>query len=93
MAVTFEGDLIRPLGMLTLYFAYAEYEVDLFLEFLSPIEPFDKKKRQWSMGRKLTLVERLVRQHHGDGSIGREELLHARFTAPELCSRLHRVAG
>jgi hypothetical protein len=74
MVDNFEGDLIRPLGILTLYFAYAEYEVDLFLEFLSPIEPFDKKRRQWSVGRKLTLVQRLVRQLHGDGSLGREEL-------------------
>jgi len=51
MADIFAGDLIRPLGILTLYFAYAEYEVDLFLEFLSPIEPFDEKWRQWSVGR------------------------------------------
>jgi len=30
-----DGDLIRPLGLVALYFAYAEYEVDLLLAALS----------------------------------------------------------
>ena len=33
--VTYEGDLIRPLGLVTLNFGYAEYEIDAFLERLS----------------------------------------------------------
>jgi hypothetical protein len=70
----FEGDLIRPLGLVTLYFAYAEYELDLFLGQLSPIEPFDETKRQWQVGRKLALAEDLVRQLHDGGSTGLEEV-------------------
>jgi hypothetical protein len=32
---SYEGDLIRPLGLVTLYFGYAEYEIDSFLQRLS----------------------------------------------------------
>ena len=34
MNVSFEGDLIRPLGLVTLYFGYAEFEVDALLNAL-----------------------------------------------------------
>lgn len=34
MNVSFEGDLIRPLGLVTLYFGYAEFEVDALLDAL-----------------------------------------------------------
>lgn len=33
--MTYEGDLIRPLGLVTLNFGYAEYEIDSFLQRLS----------------------------------------------------------
>jgi len=39
---TFEEDIIRPLGLLTFYFAYAEGELDELLEVLSVREPFDE---------------------------------------------------
>jgi hypothetical protein len=32
--VSFEGDLIRPLGLVTLYFGYAEFEIDALLNAL-----------------------------------------------------------
>lgn len=35
MSSSYEGDLIRPLGLLTLNFGYAEYEIDSFLQRLS----------------------------------------------------------
>ena len=35
MSSSYEGDLIRPLGLVTLYFGYAEYEIDSFLQRLS----------------------------------------------------------
>ena len=74
MSNAFEGDLVRPLGFVTLYFAYAEYELDLLLAHLSPLEPFDEAKRQWQVGRKLTLGEDLLRRFHNGGSAGQEEL-------------------
>jgi hypothetical protein len=57
-----EGDLIRPLGLVTLYAAYAEGEVDELLEVLLGKEPFDEEKRQWPVGRKLVYAQRLVRR-------------------------------
>jgi hypothetical protein len=65
---TFEGDLIRPLGLVTLYFAYAEGELDALLETLSEREPFDDAKRQWPVGRKLGHARQLLR------SLGAPEL-------------------
>jgi hypothetical protein len=58
-----DGDLIRPLGLVTLYFAYAEAELEELLETLSCPEPLDDSMLQWPVGRKLahaqSLVERL----------------------------------
>jgi ribosomal protein S15P/S13E len=59
---TFEGDLIRPLGLVTLYFAYAEYELDRLLEDLSALEPFDDAMRLLSVGRKLSQAQMLLRR-------------------------------
>ena len=33
--MTYEGDLIRPLGLVTLYFGYAKCEIDAFLQRLN----------------------------------------------------------
>jgi len=62
MIVAFEGDLIRPLGLVTLYAAYAEGEIDELLSVLPASEPFDGGKRQWQVGRKITYAQRLVRR-------------------------------
>ena len=70
MSGAFEGDLIRPLGLLTLYFAYAEYELDQFLEHLSPLEPFDEAEHQWQVGRKLSQAQELVRRLHNGAPTG-----------------------
>ena len=58
----FEGDLIRPLGLVTLYAAYAESEVDELLSVLPGLGPFDDVKRQWPVGRKLAYAQKLVRK-------------------------------
>jgi hypothetical protein len=56
----FDGDLIRPLGLVTLYCAYAEGEIDELLSALSGLEPFDDARRQWTVGQKLTHAEKLI---------------------------------
>jgi len=62
----FEGDLIRPIGVVTLYCAYVEGEIDELLLALSSLEPFDGATRQWTVGQKLAratqLIERLQRK-------------------------------
>src|SRR5512139_2143745 len=62
MSAPFEGDLVRPLGLVTLYAAYAEGEIDELLSALPAPEPFDDAKRQWQIGRKLTYAQRLIRK-------------------------------
>jgi hypothetical protein len=62
----FDGDLIRPLGLVTLYCAYAEGEIDELLLALSSLDPLDNATRQWTVGQKLAratqLIERLQRK-------------------------------
>jgi hypothetical protein len=57
----FEGDLVRPLGFVTLHAAYAEGELDELLSVLAVKVPYDNTKRQWTVGRKLSYAQRLVR--------------------------------
>ena len=56
------GDLIRPLGLVTLNFAYAEAELELLADLLAD-EPLQESGAQWSVCRKLahaqSLIERL----------------------------------
>jgi hypothetical protein len=62
----YEGDLIRPLGLVTLYFAYAGAELDTLLETLPSSEPYNDVKRQWPVGRKLNYAQKLIRDLHAE---------------------------
>ena len=57
MSGTYE-DLIRPLGLVTLYAAYTEGELDELLDAAWQ-RTFDDKKRQWPVDRKLVTREDL----------------------------------
>ncbi len=59
--MTYEGDLIRPLGLMVLYAAYAEGELDDLIESISTKEPYSDERRAWNVGKKLTLARRLAR--------------------------------
>jgi hypothetical protein len=67
---SYEGDLIRPLGLVTLYAAYAEGEIDELLSALPSGTPFDAQKRQWPVGQKLSHALKLVRQLKSDRLAG-----------------------
>jgi hypothetical protein len=54
--VSFEGDLIRPLGLVTLYFGYAEFEVDALLDALFGVGLAVDSPRNASLGQKLAAV-------------------------------------
>jgi len=60
----FEGDLIRPLGLVALNCGYAERELDELLTALSYLGPFDPAMRQGTVGQKVALAERLIRDAH-----------------------------
>ena len=53
MNVSFEGDLIRPFGLVTLYFGYAEFEVDALLDALVGVGLTVAIPRISSLGQKL----------------------------------------
>jgi hypothetical protein len=51
-----EGDLIRPLGFVTLYFGYAEFEVDALFDALVGVGLAEAIPRNASLGQKLAAV-------------------------------------
>jgi hypothetical protein len=62
MNSVFEGDLIRPLGLVTLYFGYAEFEVDSLLSALSGGTNISTTPGNAPLGQKLaTLRNELTR--------------------------------
>jgi hypothetical protein len=76
MSGLYEGDLIRPLGLVTLYFAYAEAEIDMLIDALPSSEAYDDKKRQWSVGRKLAYAQKLTKQMHAESLNGLKAILN-----------------
>jgi hypothetical protein len=60
LSSSYEGDLIRPLGLVTLYAAYAEGEVELLLETLSVVQPLEKQTHRRPLGQKISLALDLV---------------------------------
>ena len=64
MNVSVEGDLIRPPGLVTPYFGYAEFEVDALLDALVGVGLAVDMPRNASLGHKLAIVpEVLSRQN------------------------------
>jgi hypothetical protein len=92
-------DAVHGLGLVTLYSAYAEEGLDNLLEFFSAskVEPFDDKKRQFPITRRLEhalkVIERLDRSEREVKDLSdalknghrlferREELIHGRIYA------------
>jgi CBS domain-containing protein len=58
--VFFEGDLIRPLGLVTLYFGYAEFEVDALNDALVGVGLAVDMPRNSSLGQKLAVVREVL---------------------------------
>jgi hypothetical protein len=56
MSSSYEGDLIRPLGVMTLYFGYAECEIDAFLQRLGDAGRLPGSWSQRPIGQKLSLM-------------------------------------
>ena len=52
----FEGDLIRPLGLVTLYSAYAEGALDDLLAALCGQRPLEEAMQGWWVGKKIAFA-------------------------------------
>lgn len=66
MTDVYEGDIIQPLGLITLYAGYAELEIDRLLESLSSLSQIDDQKRRWPVGQKIVHARKLVNGLHTD---------------------------
>jgi hypothetical protein len=71
----FEGDLVRPLGLVTLNFGYAEYELDSFLERLASAELLPSTWAQRPLGRKLALLTEAISTLDASVKARHDELL------------------
>jgi hypothetical protein len=60
MSGSYEGDIVRPLGLISLYAGYAELEIDSLLESLSILESLDAPSFQSPVGRKLTYAKEVI---------------------------------
>jgi len=60
MSGSFEGDLIRPLGLLTLYFGYAEFEVDALIDALEKWGLIGASPKSAPLGQRLTTARDLL---------------------------------
>ena len=60
MLRSLESDILGPLGLVTLYFAYVDAELDKLIEALSQRAPSEEIRRQWPVGRKLKYAEQLI---------------------------------
>ena len=80
----FEGDLIRPLGLVTLNFGYAEAEVDALLAALNGLDPIGNAPRNATLGQKLAAVRELL---NGLQIVEAGELISIIDTASRLVER------
>jgi hypothetical protein len=64
--VTYEGDLIRPLGLVTLHFGYAEYEIDVLLQRLSDAGRISHAWHSKPIGQKLAQLTKALSTSDAD---------------------------
>jgi len=90
-----DGDVIRGLGFVTLYSAYAEEQADCLLDWLSPIQDFDDTTKRLPISKKLKHALKIVETlgwkelrdlkdvlRHGPGLFERRnEVVHGRIYA------------
>jgi hypothetical protein len=83
-----DGDIIRGLGFVTLYSAYAEEQADNLLERLSQIEAFDDQKRGWPISKKLRHALKLIERLSSSELTNLKKVLQ---DGPELFDRRNQV--
>lgn len=84
MSGTYEGDIIRPLGLVTLYSGYAELEIDSLLESLSGLGQLDDQALRWPVGQKLAKAREII------DSLDSEKLIELRQKLDEAVALFDR---
>lgn len=67
-----DGDIVRGLGLVALYSAYLEEQIDNLLIMLSVIERFTEEDRRWSVSRKIKKAKAVAAKFEFEG---RDELI------------------
>jgi hypothetical protein len=62
MALVDDGDPVRGVGLVTIYSAYLEEQIDQLLTLLESVEPFPIQEQRWPISRKMVKAKRLVSQ-------------------------------
>lgn len=62
MTLADDGDPIRGVGLVTIYAAYLEEQIDQLLTQLEVLERFSNQEQRWPISRKLAKAKRLVAQ-------------------------------
>ncbi len=73
--MTYEGDLVRPLGLVTLNFGYAEYEIDSFLQRLSDAGRVPGTWHSKPIGQKLAHLSEALRDSNSEVQFALASLL------------------
>jgi len=63
---TYEGDIIRPLGLVTLYSGYVELEIDTLLDSLSRSDNLGDRALTWPVGQKIAIALEVVASLNSD---------------------------
>ena len=58
MALVDDGDPVRGVGLVTIYAAYLEEQIDQLLTLLEVLEPFPSQEQRWPITRKLAKAKR-----------------------------------
>jgi hypothetical protein len=67
MSGAYEGDIIRPLGLVTLYSGYAELEIDALLSSISRVGNLSEKAFNWPVGKKIAKAQDIVSGLNAEG--------------------------
>lgn len=60
MSGAYEGDIIRPLGLVTLYSGYAELEIGALLASLARVGVLRNKALNWPVGQKIAKAQDII---------------------------------
>ncbi|MBF4989642.1 hypothetical protein [Methylophilus sp. QUAN] len=87
----YEGDLIRPLGLVTLYFGYAEFEVNSLIKLLGQYGVSIKISETASLGLRVEALINALEPLKCDGVVEVLEILaEAKTLLEHLNSKIQR---
>ncbi|AKR42053.1 hypothetical protein [Methylophilus sp. TWE2] len=72
---SFDGDLVRPLGLVTLYFGYAEAQVNVLVEMLNECGLNIEISPSASLGQRVKVIKTALKKLNYNGVVDTLEIL------------------